>query len=338
MSPELSRRNFLKAVAGSVAAVGAAQWVPAQGKDLIPHRRLGKTGASVSILGLGGGSNFLAAAKDEDEALHLLQTCLEGGVNYYDTASSYGKSEHYYGPFVKANRDRIFLATKTDARSRDDALRSVETSLKNLQTDHLDLIQIHSIVPGDTVEKLTGSEGAFTALQQLKEQKVVRFVGITGHTSAVAMRALVENLDGLDTALFPINAARDERDMRAGQGKWRTPDPENPNGHMEEDLLPACARRGVGVIAMKTTACGFLIGEGPGKASAESLIRYTLSVPHVSVAIVGPGSLEHLRENIDLAQHFQPMSEAERRTLTAQLAGTLPHLAYRQPEHRDAVD
>lgn len=339
MSDELTRRRFLKAVAVGVVGAGATGLAATEAAPAIARRPLGKTGAAVSILGLGGGSNFLAAARDEDAALTILNACLDGGVNYFDTAFSYGRgaSERYYSLLTRhpRTRARLFLATKTEARTYDAVMRGIEASLKNLRVDHVDLFQLHAITTEDTPKRLTGKQGAFTALLKLKEQKVVRFVGITGHASAVALRELVEKLDGLDTALFPVNAGRDERDLRAGRGAWKTPQPEDPHGHMEIDLLPLCRRKGVGVIAMKSTACGFLIGGGPGKAAASTLIRYTMSVPGVAATIVGPGSLENLRQNIALAQSFQPMGEEERRRLSARLTGALREVAYRQPGYRD---
>ncbi|MDH7568059.1 MAG: aldo/keto reductase [Armatimonadota bacterium] len=337
MGGGLSRRGFLKAVAGGIAGASAARMAQAAAAPKIPLRTLGKTGAQVSILGLGGGSQFLAAARTPDDALAMLNACLEGGVTYFDTAHNYVGSEQYYSQIMKDAkiRSRVFLATKTGARSYDAAMREVEESLKRLQTDRVDLIQIHSITQRDTPELLAAKDGVFTALLKLKEQKSVRFVGITGHTSALAMRRLVEELDGLDTVLMALNAGRDDRDMRAGRGRWKTPEPDNPEGHMESVVLPLCVKKGLGVIAMKSTGCGFYIGEGPGKAPAASLIRYTMSLPGVAVTIVGPGSLENLRQNIALAQNFRPMNEAERRRLVAHLGGGLQNVAYLQPGYRD---
>jgi aryl-alcohol dehydrogenase-like predicted oxidoreductase len=336
MRTDLTRREFLKATTAGVvagaAALGAAEAAPPGAK--IPRRTLGRTGVSVSILGLGGGSNFLRAATTDDEAVALLNMVIDGGVNYLDTASSYGRgeSERRYGLVLAKRRKEVFLTSKTGDRTRDGALRSVEESLKRLQTDHLDLIQMHSIVPRDDPERMAAKDGVFAGLMELKAQKVVRFVGITGHTTVGVMRACVDRFEGLDTALFPINPARDGREVSPYNA-----DPPNPEGAFETVLLPHCVKKGLGVIAMKVTGAGKLIGQGAGRADAPVLIRYAMSAPGVTLAIVGPGTMENARRNLELAASFTPMREEERKALAAHLTGATARLAYLRPGYVDSA-
>lgn len=327
---QISRRRFLAATAG-VAALSPLAAGAADGPR-IARRPLGKTGMEVSILGLGGGSQFLAACKTDAEAVELVNAAIDGGINYLDSAASYGngEGERRYGLVLEKRRREVYVTSKTEKRDRDAAMREVERSLKHLRTDHLDLIQIHAIRPDEDLERILAKEGVFPALLELKAQKVVRAVGITGHAAATKMKALVERMEGLDTVLCPVNPARDSRHYVPGK------DDRNPDGHFEELLLPAARARGLGIIAMKATAQGTLIGDGPGKADAATLIRYAMSEPGVATVIVGPGSLANLRQNLRTAQQFVPLTKEERRRLVRHVTGAAPRVAYRQSGYRDA--
>ena len=322
-----TRREFLGATAGlamlPLAEAGAA--------PKIPRRALGRTGMEVSILGLGGGSQFLSACKTDDEAIELLNTAIDGGINYLDCAWSYGNGEclRRYGLVAPKRRKEIYLTSKTQKRDRDEALREFESSLKNLNTDHLDVMQIHLIQPDEDLDRLLAPDGVFQAFLKLKEQKVIRAVGITGHLAAVNMKTLVGRMEGLDTALFPVNPFRDSRHYLPAR------DPEEPNGHFEEILLPAAREKGLGIIGMKVFAQGQLVGEGPGKMSGANLLRYAMSAPGISTCIAGPGSLAFLKENLKTAQGFVPMKATERRKIAQAVSGLSHRFAYHDPEYRD---
>ena len=134
-------------------------------------------------------------------------------------------------------------------------------------------------------------------------------------------------MEGLDTVLCPVNPARDSRHYLPAK------DPANPNGHFREVLLPAAREKGIGIIAMKTTAQGRAHRRGAGKTDAATLIRFALSEPGVCVAIVGPGHLRHLKQNIETTRRFTPLSDEERHNLIAHVAGAGPHLAYEQLDY-----
>jgi aryl-alcohol dehydrogenase-like predicted oxidoreductase len=268
----------------------------------------------------------------------MLTTAVEAGMTYFDTAHSYSGrgrprlySESLYGKALGPHRDKLFIATKTGKRDRDGALAEFEESLERFGFEYVDTLQLHSIVPTDDIEAINSKTGAFQAFRELKDQKLIRFAGITGHTTAPHMKRCVDILDGLDTALYPINAATDQRDRRAFDSE-----PENPDGHFEKTLLPHCVAKGIGVIAMKSTAQGYLIGDPPGKADAQSLIRYAMSTEGVTTTIVGPGSMENLKSNLKMVQNWKPMKTRERNSLVAQLAGSHEKLAYLAEGYEDA--
>ncbi len=306
---KLSRREFLEK--GGLA-VGAAAALPAlpprplvEGKPpaaagKLPHRTLGRTGASVSILALGCGSRFLMYP--EDQASAVLEKAMGLGIDYLDTAVGYGEgeSERRLGRVLATRRKDVFLATKIPARARtrDLALKEVEQSLKRLQTDHLDLLHLHSLTDEQDLAAIMAKDGAIHALYELREQKVTRFVGMTSHTDGAVMAKAIEqnDLDCVQMAMNPARAAR-----------------------FEELALPAANRKNLGVILMKVTGQDKLMENGG--ADAASLLRYAWSLP-ISAAVCGMPKLEHLEANVATARAFTtPLPAAEVERLRAQLAG-----------------
>ena len=223
MKSRWSRREFLKSTTAAVV-LGAAERALGATCSRFRHCRnagLGKTGEMVSCIGFGSGSRF-CSIQDEDAAQALLERAFDLGINYFDTAGSYTRrplerlSEKRLGEFSKKRRKDIFLATKIDPRDRDGALRSVETSLKFLQTDYLDLIQIHSLSDLNDLDRIGSPNGVLAAIQQLKDQKVARFIGITGHNDGAAMAEALRRHD-FDTVLMALNAAQSANPIAAAQ-------------------------------------------------------------------------------------------------------------------------
>ncbi len=324
---KINRREF---VASATAIALSPELLSINPK--IQQRLLGKTGKRVSILGMGGGSQFLNATKNDDEVVELLNTALEGGITYFDCAFGYGNGESLrrYGLVLGTRRKEVVLTSKTYQRNRDAALKEFEISLKNLKTDHLDIFQIHDIKPDEDSEKILAKDGVYRAMLELKEQKVIHAIGITGHASAVKLRELIEKMEGLDTLLCPVNPQKDSRHYITEHQD------NNPQGHFKEDLIPYAKSRGMGVIAMKTTAQGQLIGQGVGKASVRDLIRFAISDKNISVAIVGPGGLSNLKQNLETAQNFQPMSAEQSNSLVAAVSVPSRQLTYQLPMYRDS--
>src|SRR5579872_6112164 len=188
MTKDISRRQFLENVGlGAAAAttllslkeIAGAQ----QEKGILPSRTLGRTGAKVSILAFGCGSRFLMY-KDEDSAAAILNRAIDLGITYLDTAYSYGdgESETRVGKVMATRRKEVWLATKIPDRTRDAFMQRLEGSLKRLQTDHVDLLHIHSLGKADSLAQIEAPNGALKGLLEAKEQKMARFIGMTSHT------------------------------------------------------------------------------------------------------------------------------------------------------------
>ncbi len=313
----VTRREFLEKTGLAAGAVAALPALPARGgkadESGLPRRVLGRTGASVSMLVFGCGSRFLAYS--EDRASAVLEKAMGLGINYLDTAVDYGagQSERRVGRVMATRRKDVFLATKIPARSRtrDAALKEVEASLKRLQTDHLDLIHLHSLGKEDDLAKIEAPDGALKALYELREQKVTRFIGMTSHTDGAVMAKAIASND-LDCVQMAMNPARANR--------------------FEELALPAANKKDLGVILMKVMGQEKLLG--PDGAQPAELLRYGWSLP-VSAVVCGMPKLEHLEANVAAARAFTPMPAAEVERLRRLLAGRQIVLERFFAHHRD---
>lgn len=302
-----SRRGFLKSAALTTLAGSALQ---AAADSPMPKRVLGKTGASVSILAFGCGSRFLMY-KEEEQAVEALNHALDLGITYVDTAYGYGNgvSEERVGKVMKSRRNGVWLATKVLKRNGDEAMRIVEGSLKRLQTDHLDLIHIHSLSDADDLAQIEAKDGVLNALYKLRDQKVTRAVGITSHTDPAVLKTALERHD-FDCTQMALNAAK--AGMVSGASGM---DIHPMNQSFEQLALPVAKRKNMGVIAMKVFAQEAL----SGKASSEKLIRYSLSLP-VTAAVVGMPKLDFISENVAIAKSFEPLPPGEMKSLSGQLS------------------
>ena len=318
----MRRREFLKSVSittVSLPLVMSAQDRvpdPAAAKASVPRRALGKTGVEVSALALGGVVGMQFAPGPDHDPVALAEAALNLGINYFDSAPTYnnGQSEQNYGQVLARRRKEVFLATKLEERTYDGAMRGIEQSLKRLQTDHLDLLQIHGITANENIPAWEKPDGVLTALRKLRDQKVTRFIGVTGHESAEKLREAIERYD-FDTLLTTLNPVARRKPFR-------------------DQLLAAATARKMGVIAMKVMGGGLgcLASGNPFKQtakayydqtdhqqSAESLIRYTLGLP-VSAAVIGVASVEQLKTNLEIARTKIPMTLAERAELETRMA------------------
>ncbi len=304
-----TRREFLKRAASF--AVGTAMVCPANEASAatsppvpqLPRRTLGKTGVEVAILGLGADGIVTDSTNSEDVA-RFLHEALDAGITFFDTAYIYGndgQSEKNLGLLMGTKRrGEAFLATKTGSRTYDGAMRQVTESLRRLRTNYLDLIQLHHLTAKDNVKALGRKDGVLAALHRLRDQKVVRFVGLTGHPQdPQVLEAL--RLYEWDTFMGFVNPARfSELSLR--------------------QQVPLARSKGMGVIAMKTFGGrpGPLAGSAPGQAEAAMLLRFAWSQP-IAVAIPGVTSRQQLEANLDAARRFQPMTAAEMQALVARV-------------------
>lgn len=305
-----SRREFLKTTAAAVIVGAGADNARSAMASTLPRRRLGKTGEMVSCIGFGCGTRF-CSIENEDAAQALLERALHLGINYFDTAGSYTRrgierlSEKRIGEFSKNRRKEIFLATKIDPRDRDGALRSVELSLKLLQTDYVDLIQIHSLSNLDDLGRIGSSNGVLAAIQHLKEKKAARFIGITGHNDGAAMAEALRRHD-FDTVLMSLNAAQSANPI--AQRKME------PIPAFENSALPVALQKNLGVLSMKVMGQGMLVGADAGRASPAELLQFNLSQPVASV-VIGCEQMVPLEQNVQAALTFTPISESGKQKL-----------------------
>jgi uncharacterized protein len=327
--PLVERREFLQrgvaVVGGAAAGAGLGASATAAAPRPLPHnprtpsamptRNLGRTGYSVGVFSLGGQA-AVEQPNNEAAAVAIVEKALDLGVNYVDTAARYGGdtpwSQTYIGQVMKRRRAEAFLATKTHDRTRDGSLKLLEQSLKLLQTDHLDLWQIHNLQTMEQVEQIFRPDGAVRALQEAKEQGIVRNIGVTGHHDpAVLIEAITRA--PFDALLLALNAA----------------DPLHLS--FQEKLLPLAVEKEMGIIGMKIPARGRLLSgwqplpegapgrrpqdKGPGTLQMKDALRYVLSLP-VSTVIIGCDSVAQLEENVRFAREFNPLSQAQLAALT----------------------
>ena len=264
---------------------------------LVDRRKLGRAGANVSILGLGLGAAFMEQSLGTAHA--LLESALVKGINYWDTARSYGPSEGMIAPVLERNRNRVFLASKSDARDYDGFKRDLERSLQVLRTNYIDLYQLHDLRQHELANLSAIESGAVRAAREAKDQKIIRAFGITGHASAGLMIECIKRFDP-DTVLTIFLATRPDK------------------GRYEDELLPLARSRNIGVIGMKAIRYG-----RQAKLPATQLLRYALSLDGVHTVIVGLDSFSRLDEVAGVASGFRSMKAAARLQMHRNAASAL---------------
>jgi len=285
------RRAFL-------GAAGAGALMQGQSRGgTVPTRSLGRTGIQVSALGVGG--YHIGAANDLAEARRIVDTAIDAGINFFDNAWEYheGKSEEWVGDALKGRRDRVVLMTKvcTHGRDKNLAMRMLEESLRRLQTDHLDVWQIHEVIYDNDPDLIFGPNGAIEALAQAKQEGKVRSVGFTGHKDPAIHLKMLSHDFPFDTVQMPLNCL---------DATYRS---------FEQRVLPELTRRGIAPLGMKSMG-----GSGEmarhGAVTAAEALRYAMSLP-VAVTISGMESMSVLEQNLEVARGFQPMSPEEMQKL-----------------------
>ena len=339
----IERRDLLKL--GTAATVGylargvvadvAAALPPLPSNPVtpkaMPTRNLGRTGFRVGIFSLGGQA-AVEQPDNEAVAVPIVEKALDLGVNYIDTSARYGGearwSERYIGQVMKRRRSEAFLATKTHDRTRDGSLKLLEKSLELLQTDHVDLWQIHNLSKMEQVEQIFAPDGAVQALVKAREQGIVRFIGVTGHADpAVLVEAIRRG--PFDTVLMALNAA----------------DPHHLS--FQKELLPLAVEKEMGIIGMKIPARGRILSSwtppppekqrqgqivatSPGTITMKEAMRYVLSLP-VSTVIVGCDNVGQVDEDVQLARSFTPMSAAQMAELASRTEPVMRQALFFRP-------
>ena len=323
-----SRREFLRKLIAGTSMMGMAPVLSSlQSCDgttsalKIPQRPFGKTGETVGIYSLGAQATVEQVGMKE-QALEIVNRCLDLGINYIDTSAWYGMngsssegdhlrgtSERHVGEVMKTRRSEVFLATKTHDRSYDGAMRHLESSLKNLQTDVIDLWQIHNFggMGEEDFDLIFSDEGCMKALLKAKDEGVVRFLGFTGHQDPDPMKELLDRYD-FDAVLMALNAADKHH---------------NP---FIEKLLPSAVEKNMGIIGMKIPARDRIFSHG-GIITMKEAMSYTMSLP-VSTIIVGIDKIAELEENVRIASEFEPLTADEMLAIEDKVKPHFEHLMF----------
>jgi len=321
----LNRRSFLGSSLAAAATVTAGSALSANdakdGKSgmnsgpfnpktygAMPTRSFGKTGFKVGILSLGGQAT-LEKEGTEEVSEQIINRAIDLGVNYIDTAASYGRgrSQLNIGRVMKTRRSEVWLSTKTHNRTYDGSMRLLEESLKSLQTDHLDMWQLHNIKKQEQMDQIFAKDGAIKALEKAKDEGIVRHLGITGHYEPVILMNAIKNYP-FSAILMALNAA----------------DPHYLS--FKRYLLPEAQKLGIGIIGMKVATRGRMLAEWtpppteeqpvrmatqlPGTISIKEALTYNMSLP-VSTTIIGVDNIAQIEEDVRIASEFSPLSPQE---------------------------
>jgi hypothetical protein len=273
---------------------------------------LGRTGYRVGILSLGGQATLEVAGR-EAESEQILNRAIDLGINYIDSAAGYGKgiSEQNIGRVIKTRRKEAWITSKTADRTYSGSMKILEQTLKNMQTDHLDLWQIHNLQTQEQLAQIFAPDGAMKALEAARSQGMANFLGVTGHFEPNVLVDAIKRFP-FDTLLLAINAA--DRHYLS----------------FIEHLLPLAQELKLGTISMKVATRGRVLSTWtpppadqqpvsarttkPGTLTIEEALSYNLSLP-VSTTIIGVDSVAQLEQNVKLASNFNPLSDAQMKAL-----------------------
>jgi uncharacterized protein len=307
----MKRRTFIGGALAGLSITGGFAAPPKAKAGDIPTTTLGKTGVQVSVIAQGGARMDLHP--DIQTAAAHVRKVYDLGITYFDCARLYwgGRSEEAYGIGLQGVRKNVFLTTKTPTRTAKDAEKDLETSLRLLKTDHVDLWQIHAIQSRDEIDQILGPGGAIEAFEAAKKAGKCRLIGFTGHYDPEAHAALLKAYDKWDTVMMPIHAA------------------DHAYLSFEKTALPVAIERGVATQAIKVFGKAFLLRS----LNPSECLRYVLSLPGVHVAICGAGTQGQMEDNIRAVQNFRKMTAEEitdvrKRAIVGQGVYTGPTLEY----------
>jgi predicted aldo/keto reductase-like oxidoreductase len=298
----MKRRDFIRNTASAMAAMSLAGITTGFKMNGMPYRILGKTGLKVSLLGVGG--HHIGNDRITDEtSLAVIRGAIDRGINFLDNAWHYndGRSEELMGKALKDGyRKKVYLMTKHHGRDPKTAQEHLETSLRRLQTDYIDVWQFHEIMTLDEVEQIHSS-GVLDFALKMKEQGRIGHIGFTGHAHPEVHKAMLEKGFDWETVQMPINVL-DHHYLSFSQ-----------------EIIPLLQERNIGIIGMKSAASGRIIRNDI--ATIQECLRFTMSLP-VSTLISGMEKMEYMEENVSIANNFTPMDEE---TMTALLEKTYEH-------------
>jgi predicted aldo/keto reductase-like oxidoreductase len=298
---KITRRDFIQKTAQAAATIGILGSIkPAIAvESKIQKRLLGKTGYEATILGLGGG--YLTKEMPREDAVSVINKVIDSGINYIDTAANYGDgvSEEHIGEVMKTRRKEVFLATKTNLRGKGESAEQINTSLRKLNTDCLDLLQLHYVNTEDELKKVVANDGSFSAVVEAKKAGKTRFIGVTAHNWPLLAAAL--DVYPFDTVLLPISAL------------------DYSFYDFSTIILPVVKKYNIGVIGMKSLGGGVL----KDYLSIKECLVYSMSMP-TTVTIVGMKSIADVEANVTIAKEFVNMKPEELDSMHAKIKAIVP--------------
>ena len=300
-----NRREALGGKAAGLTLAAAQSGQAATGANgEMPYRLLGSTGVHVSALGLGG--SHIGQVKDDKEAIRIMRTAIDRGLTFMDNSWDYndGRSEKLMGRALRDGyRQKAFLMTKVDGRTKEEAAKQIDESLKRLETDHVDLMQHHEVIRFDDPDRIFAPGGAMEAFLDAKKAGKLRFIGFTGHKDphihVYMLKVAADHGFKFDTVQMPLNL------MDAHYRSF---------GH---DVLPALVKDKIGVLGMKSMGSGVVLKSKT--VSPTECLHYALSLP-TSTVITGIDSMEILDQAFEVARTFKPLDEAQISALLAKTA------------------
>ncbi|MHB8859607.1 MAG: aldo/keto reductase [Thermoleophilia bacterium] len=266
----------------------------------VPRRKLGSTGEEVSILAVGGA--HITHFGSRRYAVRLVREAVDRGVTFMDNCWDYsgGRSEKWMGDALRDGyREKVFLMTKIDGRTREVAARQIDQSLQRLQVDHVDLMQLHEVIRWDDPDRAFAPGGAIEALVEARDQGKIRYIGFTGHKDPGIHLKMLDQGFAWDAVQMPVNV------LDAGFQSF------------QERVLPVLLQRGIGVLAMKPLAGGEILETRA--VSAVEALHYVMNLP-VDVVITGMTSIKDLDQAVKAASTFKPMSDLEAGSLKVRMA------------------
>ncbi|WP_375765700.1 aldo/keto reductase [Archangium gephyra] len=297
----MNRREFLEATLALMVAPSAFAAGTPSASQAIPRRKLGRTGEQVSCIGLGG--FHIGKQKDEAESIQIIRRALDQGINFLDNCWDYneGQSELRMGKVLRDGyRAKAFLMTKIDGRDKKTAAAQIDESLKRLQTDRLDLLQLHEVIHANDPERAFAEGGVIEAMEEARKAGKARFLGFTGHKSPAMHLKMLEAAKKhgfrFDAVQMPLNVMDAHYDS------------------FEKRVLPVLVREEIGVLGMKSMGDPFILESKT--VTATECLRYSLSLP-ASVVITGMDSMDRVEQALSVARGFKPLSEKEVEKLLA---------------------
>jgi len=302
----MERRTFLKSAALTAATVASARQLHAAKTPASPiaRRALGKTGENLSMIGFGG---IVVMDESPDAAANIVAEAVDRGINYFDIAPSYGNAQERLGPALAPYRKNVFLACKTEGRTRDDSRKQLEESLRLLKTDHVDLYQFHAFTKMKELDQVLGPGGAMETMEAAKKEGKIRYIGFSVHSQETALAAL--DRYNFDTILFPVN--------------WVL----FTQADFGPRILKKAQEKQMGILALKAMAktvwpadekknhpepkCWYQPARFPDEATLG--LRWTLG--HPITAAIPPGDEKYFRLAMDVAQNYKPLEPHEAQAL-----------------------